>query len=372
MGDIYFNIDPEIIIGTDTINRAGTICGKYGNKVLIAADKTLHQNRETERLIAILKDSNVEAILFDEIPSVAMADIAASAATLAHAARCSSIIGFGGIATQAIARIAALIVHAEIDIFDLLDGKFTQNGFLSYIAIPSIKEDFFLFSSTCLAVDPRDRSIKQIRLPKGLCKTVIMDNDFISNENTAYAFDGFCMSVEAYCSKKANFLSDPLLEQAIAFYSTVIAGRNGKNGIAGEAGFLASLGVALSSPGMGSVLSYLMARRFPVAKSLCAAALLPSILEKLTATRPEKIASVASLLGKPSEKLSVTESASLVTSFIRSALDTQNINPHLQSLGLQLDPLIPLAEAARDLDFAGFSPWTVTSEELIGLVKQSF
>ncbi|MDR0785280.1 MAG: iron-containing alcohol dehydrogenase [Treponema sp.] len=372
MGDIYFNIDPEIIIGTDTINRAGTICNKYGNKVLIAADKTLHKNKETERLVAILKDSNVEAILFDEIPSVAMADIAAAAANLAYAARCSSIVGFGGITTQAVARIAALIVHAEIDIFDLLDGKLVQSGFLPYIAIPSIKEDFFLFSNICLSIDPRDRSVKQIRLPTGLCKTVIIDNDFIPNKDAASAFDGFCMSVEAYCSKKANFLSDPLLEQAVAFYSMTIAGRGDKSGVVGEAGFLASLGVALSAPGMGSILSYLIARRFPVAKSLCAAALLPGILKKLTATRPEKIAVVASLLGKPAEKLSIEESASLITSFIRSSMDAQNINPRLQSLGLQLDPLIPLTEAARNLDFAGFSPWTVTSEELIGLIKQSF
>jgi alcohol dehydrogenase len=372
VGDIYFNIDPEIIIGTDTINRAGTICGRYGNKVLVVADKALHENKETERLIAILKDSNVEAILFDAIPPVAMADIAASVATLAHAARCSSIIGFGGIATQAIARITALIVNAEIDVFDLLDGKLAQSACLPYIAIPSIKEDFFLFSNTCLSIDPRDRSIKQTRLPNGLCKTVIIDNGFISNENIAYAFDGFCMSVEAYCSKKANFLSEPLLEQAIAFYSMIIAGHDNRGDVVGEAGFLASLGVALSAPGMGSVLSYLIARRFSVAKSLCAAALLPGILEKLAAIRPEKIASVASLLGKSAEKLSIEESASLVTSFIRSSLDAQNINSRLQNLGLQLDPLIPLTEAARDLDFAGYSPWTVTSEELIGLIKQSF
>ncbi|MDR0411532.1 MAG: iron-containing alcohol dehydrogenase [Treponema sp.] len=372
MGDIYFNIDPEIIIGTDTINRAGTICGRYGNKVLIVADKTLHENKETERLIAILKDSNIEAILFDEIPSTSMADIVASTVSLAHAARCSSIIGFGDVTTQAVARITALIAHAEIDIFDLLDGKSVQSGFLPYIAIPSTKEDLFLFSNICLSIDPRDRSVKQTRLPKGLCKAVIIDNDFISNENIAYAFDGFCMSVEAYCSRKANFLSDPLLEQAIAFYSMIITGHDSKNEVIGEAGFLASLGVALSTPGMGSVLSYLIARRFPVAKSLCAAALLPGILEKLIATRPEKIARVASLLGKPTEKLSIEESVSLVTSFIHSSLDAQNINPRLQSLGLQLDPLIPLTEAARNLDFVGFSPWTVTSEELIGLIKQSF
>jgi alcohol dehydrogenase len=318
-----------------------------------------------------LKDSNVEAILFDEIPSVAMADIAESAAVLARAARCSGVIGFGGITTQAVARIAALIAHAEIDVFDLLDGKSVQSGFLPYIAIPSIKEDFFLFSDECLSIDPRDRSVKQIRLPKELCKAVIIDNGFISEENIAYAFDGFCISVEAYCSKKANFLSDPLLEQAISFYGMLIAGRD-KNDIPGQAGFLASLGTALSAPGMGSILSYLMARRFPTAKSLCAAALLPRVLERLSVTRPEKIAKVASLLGKSTEKLSIEESASLITSFIHLSLDAQNINPHLQSVGLQIDPLIPLTEAARDLNCAGFSPWAVTSEELIGLIKQSF
>jgi hypothetical protein len=36
MVDISFKLDPEIVIGKDTINRAGIFCSGLGGRVLIA------------------------------------------------------------------------------------------------------------------------------------------------------------------------------------------------------------------------------------------------------------------------------------------------------------------------------------------------
>jgi alcohol dehydrogenase len=373
--DIVLKIDPEVIIGMDIINRAGTICKIYGNHVLLASEESLHSNKSIERLIAILADSGIETILFDEISPLAMADAAENIALLARAAHCSGIIGFGGIAVQAIARIAAIIATAEIDIFDLLDGK-ASTAFLPYIAIPSLKEDPFQTAGSFVAIDPRDRAIRLVHAPRGLCKAVIIDGKFSGQPGYAAAFDGLCIAVEAYCSKKANILSDPLLEKAIILFTRIIFsyvnGNTEVGDIEAQAGFLVNIGSAVSAPGIGSTLAYSIAARFPVAKSLCAAALLPVILDKLVSCRAEKIAKVASLMGEKTEGLSDANAALLPAASIRSSLDRLSISMHLQSLGLEIDRLITIAEAVRNLDIVIFSPWTVTSEEILNIIKQSF
>ncbi|GHU54077.1 hypothetical protein FACS1894200_14540 [Spirochaetia bacterium] len=123
MVDISFKLDPEILIGKDTINRAGSLCSPFGSRILIVTEQVLYENKSIQRLVGILEDAGLEAIIFDEVPAQATADVAESVADLARGARVSTIIGFGGLKTQTIARVAAIIGKSSLSIFDLLDGK---------------------------------------------------------------------------------------------------------------------------------------------------------------------------------------------------------------------------------------------------------
>ena len=88
MTDISFKLGPEIVIGADTVNRAGLICGEFGNRVLIVTEQVLYENKSIERLTGVFDAAGIEAIVFDEVPSQATADVAESAAVLAQGARC--------------------------------------------------------------------------------------------------------------------------------------------------------------------------------------------------------------------------------------------------------------------------------------------
>jgi alcohol dehydrogenase len=380
--DISFRLDPEILIGPDTVNRAGVICGRIGVRVLVATEQVLYENKNIERLVGILEDSGIEVIVFDEIPSQATADVAETAAGLARGARCSSIIGFGGLKTQAIARMAAIMAPSRLSIFDLMDGRKNENEFLPYIAIPTTGRDPFIFADYFIAVDPRDRSVKMIKSPQRLCTAALIDGNLSESLSGAFAattaFDGFCVAVEAYCSSRANFLSDSLLEQAISLYARMIASFSDANqsfdlaGGSTNAGLLMSLGSALSAPGIGTALSYAINGRFPVAKSWSSTVLLPYILEKLVTARPEKIAKVAVLMGEPVEGASVSDSANMAVDFIRRRMGILKVPARLKEFNLSLDRLIPVAEAARNMEFIAFSPWTVSSEDAFDLLKQAF
>ena len=378
--DISFKLDPEIIIGPDTVSRAGTICGAYGSRALIVTDPALNENQSVERLRGILEDSRIEAIVFDEIPDQPTAGAAKNAAGLCRGARCSLVIGFGGLNIQTIARTTAIMSASGTPVFDLLDGRQAGTDFLPYIAIPTAGGDPFMFSGYFIAVDPRDRSVKQIQAPAGLCAAAIIDSGLstISAESlVTSAFGGFCVAVEAYCSGRANLLSDTLLERAIVIYARIIkTGADNADFDAAvastNAGYLSALGAAISAPGIGAALTYALNGRFPVSKPQCSATLLPGIMERLVAARPEKMAKVAALMGETTEGASVSDSANLAVESVRRRITELNIPSRLQDFNLSLDRLASVAETARGLEFVAFSPWTVSAEDAFEILKQAF
>ena len=369
MADITLRLDPEIIIGTDTINRMGTLCSKRGRKILVATEQG--NNDQIKRLIEILEDAGLETLLFDEIPAHATAESAEAMAFLAKGARCDVIVGLGGTNTQYIARLASVLTVSNYGLFDLFDGEREESSSLPYMAIPTAGEDPFLFSDNLLAVDPRDRIVKQIKCPRSLCQAVIVDSGLSENLNgeaaSVAALDGLCAALEAYCSTKSSFLSDLFLEQAISLYSEM------KHGVYSfHPGLLMSLGVSLSAPGIGTALAYSLSGRFPVAKSSCSAVLLPYVMEKLVACRPEKMARAAALMGEQTEGLSKGDAAKLAVDAVRSCMEQSSIPAQLKDFNLSLDKMVPVADAARDLEFVAFSPWTVASEDSYDLLKQAF
>jgi alcohol dehydrogenase len=340
----------------------------------------LYENRSIERLTTILEDAGIEAIVFDEVPAQATADVAEAAGVLAQGARCSAIIGLGGLKTLSIARLAAMIVKNRINIFELLDGS-KINEFIPYIAIPTTGRDPFLFSRYFIAVDPRDRSAKLVNSPQGLCAAAIIDgglSDSLSGKfASTTAFDGFCVAVEAYCSTKASFLSDALLEQAIVLYTQMMDSYIDNRlfdmvGGATNAGLLMALGCMVSSPGIATALAFALNGRFPVAKSWCSTILLPYILEKLVAARPEKLAKIATLIGEPTMGAPVGESANMTVDAIRRRMGILQVPARFKDFNLSLDRLVPTAEAARNLEFVASSPWTVSVEDAYDLLKQAF
>ena len=381
MADTVFKLDPEIIIGRDTVNRAGALCGRRGKKIMLATERGLCEKKLVERLIKILEDAGIETILFDEINAHAGADEAENAASLARGARCDMVIGFGCLKTQHIARLVSVLAASPLGLFELLDGIREENAFLPYSAIPTEGADPFLFSDCLVAVDPRDKSVKLVKCPPGHCKAAILDpglSEPLSGQLAfAAAFDGLCISLEAYCSTRANFLSDSLLEQAISLYAGIMHSHAENRAFdfpaaAANAGFFMSLGASASAPGIGTALAFALSSKFPVAKSLCSAALLPYVMEKLVAARPEKMAKAAALMGEIVEAASTADAANMAVEAVRRRMGQMSLPARLKDFNLSLDRMVPAAEAARSLEIVASSPWTVASEDAYDLLKQAF
>ena len=374
--DISLKFDPEVVIGEDTLSMAGTICARYGNRIMIAADHAL-DSQTVGRLKAILEDSKIEAIIFDGVQEDSSVEMAENIVELCCAAHCSAIIGFGGPKTQTIARMAAMMAPMRMYVFELLDGRKYLNKFLPFISIPTVCIDAFAFTDYFIVTDPRDRLIKRIDSLDKVCAAVIVDTSLFqlqgaSINTAAFIFDGLSMSIEAYCSAKSNFLSDAILERAINFFARLIKGGAGdiKTDVYTQAGFLSAFGNSVSSPGAGTALSFAISARSPATKQECSTALLPFIADRLARARPEKMARVGSFLGNAGKAASVAEGAASAVDSIRRCMGALKVQSNLKDYGVSLDKLTAAAEAARSLDFVSNSPWTVSEEDTFDILKQ--
>jgi alcohol dehydrogenase len=371
--DISFKFDPEVLIGADTLSAAGTICSRYGKRIMIAADHAM-DSATVNKLKEILEDSNIEAIVFDGIEENSTVDMSDNIVELTHAAHCNAIIGFGGYKTQIIARMAAIMMPMRITSFELLEGRMFQGRFLPLVSIPTEGLDAFSLTNFFIAADPRNRLVKSVQSPESLFSAVIIDSNLLmppSGTNpVTFLFDGFISAVEAYCSVKANFLSDALLERAINFFAKLLRSSGTNADLYAQACFLAAIGNAASSPGIGSALSYAINARFPVQKQLCSAVLLPYIMEKLISARPEKMARVASFLGSAGKTGSVAEAANSAITGIKNCMEAFKIQGDLKGLNIPLDRVTAAIEAARSLEFVANSPWTVSHEDAFDMLRK--
>jgi alcohol dehydrogenase len=369
--DISFKLDPETFIGTETLSMAGTICRRYGDKIMVAADNAL-DSRIVTRLTTILEDSGIEVIIFDGVQEDCGIEMAENIVELARSAHCTAVLGFGGIKTLTVARLAAVMAPLRASIFELLEGRKIQSKFLPFIAIPTSGIDIFTFTNFIVLIDPRDRLIKQVTTPDKQCAAVIIDGNIANySSKSAFIFDGFCTSMEAYCSTKSNFLSDSLLERSITMYVKMI--KTGAAAITPEAmaqaEFLASLGAALSSPGFSAALALSVTARYPVSKQQCTAILLPAIAQKLITARPEKMARIASFLGIAKDA-SVADSAKSTVDTLRRFLDLHKIPQNLKEFNISLDKIMASSESARNLEFIANSPWIISTEDVFEMLKQ--
>jgi alcohol dehydrogenase len=375
--DFSFKLDPEIHIGTDTLSMAGTIVNRHGSRIMVAADHKM-DTELVNRLKEILEDSGLDAIVFHGIEENSSVEMADNIVELSCAAHCNAIIAFGGLKTQIIARMAAIMAPMRISAFELLDGRSFQNKFLPLISIPTEGMDSFSLTEYFIAVDPRNRQVKAIQSLNNLYTAVIIDSNlfkFLSEPGAAaFVLEGFFFAIEAYCSTTANFFSDTLLEKSISHFARLLrSNAGGSGGINAEAfaqaGLLSSLGFSVSSPGAGTALSTAINARSSVAKPLCSAALFPVIAERLVSSRPEKMARVASFLSNVKAASAAEAAASSIDS-IRRTMTALNIQQNLKAHNIPLDRITAAAEAARNLSLTANSPWTVSEDEIFKILKE--
>lgn len=382
MADFSIRISPQVILGPDVVNRLSVMAGKQTERCLVVADPVLYENKTIERLTAILEANGMQSIVFDEIPEFPGSATADAIINLAKGSRPQIVIGLGGVTTLSLARATAMAAREESGLDAIIDGRPPSGPGIPLIAVPTSFRDPFLFAESLYLSDSRDRSVKLVRTQPDLTKLVLFDPSLhvsLSPKTSALAcLELILQSIEGYVSQKASFFSDTLFEKALPQAFQALDGFISRpddpvnRQKACEAAFLSAYGLAASSLGLGTALSLSLNARYNVPKSSVSTILLPYVMDSGVKTRVEKMARVAALSGEETTGLSPSEAAGKAIDGVRQRLGTLRVPTRLKDFDLEIDPLVGVAEMARNLELCSYLPRTLSIEDLYDILKQAY
>jgi len=382
MADFVFRISPNVILGPYTMARLGQIASAWGSNYMLIADPILKEFNLIEKAVAALEEKGISVFVFDDITSAATSSTLEQALALARGAHVHGVISFGGTKTASLGRAIAALFYETHDLYDYLGGAQPYSGALPFIEVPSTCRDSFVFMDRTPVIDARNRQLRLIKTQPGVCKAVVIDPNLYMHmsPNTAVSmvFHAITLAVEGYVSTKSNFFSETILGKSIEMLLLALDPEQSKlvgtpsEMLIAQGGCMASMGVAVSSPGVATAISLACNARYKTSTSLVCSVLLPYIMEDAARAKLDRIATIGKMLGVSSAGLDTNEIARAAIDDIRRRLALAGLPTRLKDLGLSIDQLVPAAEDAAALDLMNYIPRAMSSDDLFDLIKQAY
>ncbi|MCX7024427.1 MAG: iron-containing alcohol dehydrogenase [Spirochaetes bacterium] len=251
--------------------------------------------------------------------------------------------------------------------------------------VPTAIRDPFLLGDRFVVTDSRNRKACLLSSGNGGACAVVMDPNLQSGLSQMTAeialLDAIMACIEGSISSQADFFSDSVLERAIHSlvhaFDMYIQRPDDPNARleACRGAFLASAGIATSSLGVGSAITFAINARFKVPKANIAAVLLPYLMEIAVKYRIERIAAFAPAFGVTEEEgrpLPAADAASRVVEAVRTRLGMIKIPSRLKDFEIDLDRLMEAAETARSLEISSMMPRVVSVDDVFDLIKTAY
>ena len=382
MADFLFKISPNVILGPYTMTRIGQVAATWGTNYMLIADPILKEFGLVEKAISALEEKGISVFLFDDVPSAATSTTLEQALSLARGAHVHGVISFGGLKTASLGRAVASLFNEDHDVFEYLGGAQPYTGALPFIEIPSTCRDPFVFMDRTPVIDARNRQIRLMKTQSAVCKAVVIDPNLYMNmsPNTAVSmvFHAVSLAVEGYVSTKSNFFSETILGKAIEVLLLALDPEQSKlvgtpsEMLIAQGGCMASMGVAVSSPGVATAISLACNARYKTSTSLVCAVLLPYVMEDASRAKVDRIATIGKMLGVSGAGLDTADVAKAAIDDIRRRLALAGHPTRLKDLGLSIDQLVPVSEDAAALDVMNYIPRSLSSDDLFDLIKQAY
>ncbi len=382
MADFLFKISPNVILGPYTMTRIGQVAATWGTNYMLIADPILKEFGLVEKAISALEEKGISVFLFDDVPSAATSTTLEQALSLARGAHVHGVISFGGLKTASLGRAVASLFNEDHDVFEYLGGAQPYTGALPFIEIPSTCRDPFVFMDRTPVIDARNRQIRLMKTQSAVCKAVVIDPNLYMNmsPNTAVSmvFHAVSLAVEGYVSTKSNFFSETILGKAIEVLLLALDPEQSKlvgtpsEMLIAQGGCMASMGVAVSSPGVATAISLACNARYKTSTSLVCAVLLPYVMEDASRAKVDRIATIGKMLGVSGAGLDTADVAKAAIDDIRRRIALAGLPTRLKDLGLSIDQLVPVSEDAAALDVMNYIPRSLSSDDLFDLIKQAY
>jgi len=375
----------KIIFGPGGLSQAGEEAKRLGSKVLVVLGRSaMRKSGALDRLTHLLKEKNLEYIIYENIPSDPTVETVDTGASLALKGSCNLVIALGGGSVLDTGKAISAMVTNEGSVADYqeIEGKVRKfkTKPIPFIAIPTTSGTGSEATRNAVITNTKLGLKKSIRNPWLIPEVALVDPELtlsLPPHITAICGgDALTQCIESYLGKKSQEITDALALHAIGLIgkSLVKAVKEGKNLEARKDMSMAALlsGLCLSNSGLGMAhaLSHPLGVYYKIPHGLSCAVLLPYVMEYNLPVVTKKLVKIAESLGENISSLSETEAAQRAVENIKEILSAVGIKKNLSEWRIEKKDFSKLIKGAKGGSLNN-NPRNTSDEDLIELLYKT-
>lgn len=339
-----FRLPQKIIVGRGTLNTVGAEARALsGTRALLITDPGVYRLGWPQKVCALLEDAGLTCDVFTEVEPNPDTRVLQKALAHLRRRRYDLVVGLGGGSPLDVAKATARLAYKG-DVPSLFDKSFPPSG-LPLILLPTTAGTGSE-ASQAVVLKREDGMKVGVWDPRLLTEVAIVDpaltDDLPPGLTAATGVDALTHAIEAYVSRGASSLTDPLALHAVELVGCHLRAAcaqgpeepEARDGMA-TAALLA--GMAFSNAGLGAAhaLAYPLSLRYGLAHGLSVGALLPWVMAFNLPAAVEKYARLAEALGAtqaPGQPREAVARESIV--LVRQLLEDLELPYRLRAFGV--------------------------------------
>jgi alcohol dehydrogenase class IV len=308
-----FNVPSTVIVGAGASKEVAAQAKRLkANRILLVTDSYLEQCGLAGQILDLLKKEGIAASIFSGVQPDPNDKNVLEGLRQFQESKADIIVGLGGGSSMDTAKVISILTNNELPMSQYAGYHKIPNPGVACIVIPTTAGTGSEVTKVAVIGDT-DRDVKMMMLDVNLLPTVaLVDYELTMTMPPALTanvgVDTLVHAVEAYVSKKANAITDPIALSGIRLVAEYLytAFKEPENKKAREGMMLAACQGGMAFANSSVCLVHGMSRPigalYHVAHGLSNAVLFPAVVEYSIPGAPERYATVSRTMGYASEK----------------------------------------------------------------------
>ena len=363
------------IMGAGCLQELGPAISDLGfKKALVVTDKFLVSCGIAEKVTNILKEQNIEFVIYDEVLPNPTCEVVNNGLIELKRHECDFVVSIGGGSPQDTAKAVALLATNGGDIITYEGVNVTKNKALPIVAVNTTAGTSSEVTINYVITD-EERHVKMVMVDKNSLVTItVNDPELMVNKpaalTAATGMDALTHAIETLVTPGAYAVTDATALDAVKIIFEYLprAVKNGQDIEAREQMVYAIFlgGIAFSNAGLGNVhaMAHQLGGVYDLPHGVCNAMLLPHVEEVNAKHVPEKFVAIAKVLDYDVKGKSAEECAAYVIERIKELSKEVGIPQTLTELGVKDIDLDLLAENSMKDICAPGNPVEFTKDQI--------
>lgn len=346
----------KVVFGRGASAAAGSELKAAGvSRVIIVTDAFIASSGMLDGMLAGIKGSGIEYVIFDKVESDPSSEILEEALAALKKNDCDAVIGVGGGSSMDTAKGIRLLATNGGNIFDYdnspTGGKIFQKHGLFLICVPTTAGTGSEVTPYAIITNKKENRKATISSQKNLPEAALLDPELTlglpKGLTASTGMDAFAHALGGYTSDRvigapgSTIYTDTLALKAMELISRNIrtAVHCGSSYKARENMMMASLLGAIAANAGGDAchgVGHALGAVYHIPHGIACSAAMPDVMEYNMAACPERFAEIARVMGVHTQNMSVTEAAAAAAGEVRQLLkdiELPRVAPYMKTGG---------------------------------------